>query len=73
MNRRILYAVFLMLFAGAIMAQGRKAPVKLNIIPEPVEIKIEEGKFPVNRTTVIYAADDSSRQSAEYLAEYIDI
>ncbi|MBQ1968751.1 MAG: beta-N-acetylhexosaminidase, partial [Flavobacteriales bacterium] len=72
MNRRILYVAFFMLFAGAIMAQGRKAPVKLNIIPEPVEIKIEEGKFPVNRTTVIYAADDSSRQSAEYLAEYID-
>lgn len=72
MNRRILFAVFFMLFAGLLVAQEKKSPVKLNIIPEPVEIKIEEGKFPLNRSTVIYAADDSSRKSAEYLAEYVN-
>lgn len=71
MARKSFYVLMFLMLGTCLLAQGRRAPVRLNIIPEPVSVKVNDGKFPITRSTLIYAEDESSMLTAQYLSEYM--
>ena len=60
--------LFSMLLTQVALGQPKTT---LTLIPQPVSVKMGNGQFTLNSKTVIAAADEADRKSAEYLNTYL--
>jgi hexosaminidase len=66
MKQLLLYT----LFASQVLLAQNNSPA-VNIIPQPVTVKVGNGRFVINNKTVIAAGDEADRRSANFLNQYL--
>ena len=64
----LFFAFFIALF---LCSFARAQTGEINIIPKPQLVKLQSGKFKLNRKTKIFVADEERRKMAEVLNEFL--